>query len=405
MHGGRRGKNIALCLALLLLAGLCAPAQAANGEEAGKHSTTVMVYLCGGDLERFFGAATEDIREMAGSGFDSRYTTLLIMADGMGSRKDGPDAGKTVIIEIGAHGMRTVRHSEKALNMADGETLKTFLDYGYVQYPAERHALILWGHGGGPLEGMVCDGQTDGDSLSLEDIRAALDESFPAREKLSWIGFDACLMATLETALSVADYADCMIASQAREESSGWNYSFLRGLERDEDGAATARRIFRASAGSAAEDLQTLSCIRLDRIGALREETDRYFGTLCSFLTEDSAAVFLKNREKAAAFGSMEDGAQDLVDLVSLSEQWEPVPGCGEALRNAVREAVICSEATVAGANGISVFCPDLRENEAAERWTEYSLRFGYLFPDYIRFFSALFPAADKQKVAFSDQT
>ena len=381
---------------LLLLAGLCPAARAADGEEAEKHGTTVLIYLCGADLERFLGAATDDIREMAASGFDSWYTTLLIMADGMGSRKSGPDAEKTAVIEIGAHGMRTVLRSETALNMADGETLKAFLDYGYARYPAERHALILWGHGGGPVEGMAGDGQAGGDSLSLEEIRAALSESVPAEEKLSWIGFDACLMATLETALSVADYADYMIASQAREESSGWNYSFLRGLERDEDGAATARRIIRASVHGDEESLQTLSCIRLDRIGTVRDETERYFGTLLSSLTEDSAASFLQAREDMTAFGETEEGAQDLVDLVSLSEQWEPVPGCGEALRAAVREAVVCSETTVPGANGVSVFCPDFREPGAAERWAEYSQRFGDLLPNGTHFVSGLLLTREK---------
>ena len=397
MYGGRRRKGIAPVLALLfLLAGLCATAHAANGEETGKHRTTLLVYLCGGDLERFFGAATDDIREMALSRFDSRYTTLLIMADGMGSRKSGPDADKTAIIEIGAHGMRTVLRIGKALNMADGETLKAFLNYGYAQYPAERHALILWGHGGGPVEGMVRDGQNGGDSLSLEEIRTALSESLPAGEKLSWIGFDACLMATLETAVSVADYADYMTASQAREGSRGWDYSFLRGLERDEDGAATARRIIRASVHGDEESVQTLSCIRLDRIGTVRDETERYFGTLLSALTEESAASFLQAREDMTAFGETEDGAQDLVDMVSLSEQWEPVPGCGEALREAVREAVVCSETTVPGANGVSIFCPDLREPGAAERWAEYSLHFGDLLPNGTQFVSGLLLTREK---------
>ena len=362
MQSGKRIRSIAACLILLLiLTGPDAKAQATAGEETGAHRTTVLVYLCGGDLERLFGAATDDLREMAASGFDSRYTNLLIMAGDMRSRKTGPFAGKTAVIELGAHGMRTVWRSTEALNMADGDTLKAFLDYGYAQYPAQRYALILWGHGGGPEEGLFFDGQPGGDSLTLQEIRTALAGSFPAKEKLSWIGFDACLMATLETALAAEDYADVLIASQAREESSGWNYSFLRGLEKDADGEETGRRVVDAyfADDAAEEDIRTLSCIRLDRIDRVREEADRYAAAVIPPVTDERFPEFLEACRQVRSFGLTEDAEPKLLDLVSLSEAWEPVPGCGEALRAAVCAAVVCSEANREGANGLSISRPE----------------------------------------------
>lgn len=45
--------------------------------------------------------------------------------------------------------------------------------------------------------------------------------------KLEWIGFDACLMSSLEVASVLAPYADYMIASQETEPGWGWNYAFL----------------------------------------------------------------------------------------------------------------------------------------------------------------------------------
>ncbi|MBQ6428315.1 MAG: hypothetical protein IJK03_06015, partial [Oscillospiraceae bacterium] len=60
MYSGNRIRSIAAGLVLLLmLTGPGARALAAAGEETGAHRTTVLVYLCGGDLERFFGAATD----------------------------------------------------------------------------------------------------------------------------------------------------------------------------------------------------------------------------------------------------------------------------------------------------------------------------------------------------------
>ena len=188
--------------ALCLLDGVSGSAQAGDST-AAVHSTTVLIYLCGGDLESRFGAATRDIREMAASGFDASAVNLLIMAGGTESRSIGTDAGQAAMIEIGEHGMRRLRQSGEETNMADGETLKAFLDYRYAHYPAERFVLILWGHGS-PTEGLCPDGLSGGDTLTPEEIHAALSGSFPAGEKLYWIGFDACMMATLETAWSVA---------------------------------------------------------------------------------------------------------------------------------------------------------------------------------------------------------
>ena len=260
MKNGRRWFAAVLLAGMLLL-----PGGAARAEEKEMHSTTVMVYLCGSDLESRFGAATDDIREMAASRFDSRYTTVLIMAGGARAWKSGQDAKKTAIIELGAHGMRKVQSSEEPMNMADAATLKAFLEYGYAQYPTERHALILWGHGGGPEEGLFADELHGEDSLTLDEIRTALSEGIPAGEKLEWIGVDACLMASEETARAVEDYADFLIASQEREDISGWNYSFLKGLEEDADGGETGQRIIEAYAADTAEEQEekTLECIRL----------------------------------------------------------------------------------------------------------------------------------------------
>ena len=40
-----------------------------------------------------------------------------------------------------------------------------------------------------------------------------------------FVGFDACLMCTVETAKMLSPYADYMIASEETEPSSGWFYT------------------------------------------------------------------------------------------------------------------------------------------------------------------------------------
>ena len=46
--------------------------------------------------------------------------------------------------------------------------------------------------------------------------------------KLDIVGFDACLMSTIEVVEAVAPYSDIMIGSEILEPGDGWDYSFLQ---------------------------------------------------------------------------------------------------------------------------------------------------------------------------------
>ena len=84
------------------------------------------------------------------------------------------------------------------MNMGDPETLRTFLQYGYEKFPAGKHALIFWDHGGGPLNGVCWDTLAEGDNLTMDELCDAMSESPFAQEPLEWVGFDACLMSSIE---------------------------------------------------------------------------------------------------------------------------------------------------------------------------------------------------------------
>ena len=47
---------------------------------ASAESTTVMVYMCGSNLESRKGAATKDIQEMLTSGFDAEQVHVMLLA-------------------------------------------------------------------------------------------------------------------------------------------------------------------------------------------------------------------------------------------------------------------------------------------------------------------------------------
>ena len=111
-------------------------------------------------------------------------------------------------------------------NMGDPNTLADFVSWGVENYPAKRMGLVFWNHGGGSISGVCFDEMNDSDSLSLREIDSALNSVYgQMSDKFEFIGFDACLMSTLETANIIAPYARYMFASEETEPGGGWNYT------------------------------------------------------------------------------------------------------------------------------------------------------------------------------------
>ena len=383
-------KILALMLILLGLAALC---HGAAGEEDRR--LTLMVYLCGSNLESGYGSATADLEEMLASGCDWDAVTVLLMAGGTARWNSGFDPACLSIAELGKRGMRVVWR-EDARSMGEAETLTALLDFGMERYPARDYALILWNHGGGPLEGVCWDELFSMDSLDLGELTEGLSAAACPR-KLSWIGFDACLMGCAEVASALSPYAEYMIASQEREPASGWDYSFLSGLASDADGAAAGRRAVDAyfdSLGDTRESV-TLSCIDLSRIPAVVGAMDAFFTEAEETLDAESFSRLSGLRLASAGFGKAASGSGgngydlvDLYDLVSRSSR----DGSGDALLSALSEAVAYSRSTVPGASGLSVYHPFANKESYLEKWgsayEELDFSDGYL--RYVGAFGAL---------------
>ena len=64
------------------------------------------------------------------------------------------------------------------------------------------------------------------DSLTLDEMNEALEKGVETRDGHPYdiVGFDACLMGSLETAEALSDYAEWMVASEEIEAGAGWDY-------------------------------------------------------------------------------------------------------------------------------------------------------------------------------------
>ena len=351
-------------LSLLLALLLCLPFSPAQAE--APHTTTVMVYMCGSNLESQYGLATRDITEMIQASFTPRITNVVLMTGGSSQWLDqriNPEASG--IYELRGNTLHPLWEGERR-NMADSSTLSFFLDTVHAKYNTDRYMLIFWNHGGGPIKGVCWDENYNKDSLTIPEMVDGLSNSPFAERKLDMIGFDACLMGSVETAWQLSEYAHYMVASEETEPGSGWHYDFLRGMEYDASPVDTARRIidlYIDSADPAQGHNLTLSCIDLAKMQDVVHHMDLFFADLNGLLDERMFLDMSSLRHYAQGFGrdfrAEETADYDLVDMTSLLDSFDKYQlTSGQRLRSALQQAIVYSRSTHANSYGLSVYFP-----------------------------------------------
>ena len=198
----------------------------------GKDEITLMVYMCGTDLESRSAMATNDLNEMLNAEVGDNIN-LIVYTGGCKRWRNSVISNKYNQVYQIKNG-KFIKLIDKAGTgaMTDPETLTTFIKYCNKNFPANRRQLILWDHGSGSVNGYGYDeNYGNGDAMSLSEIRQAIKD---AKTTFDFIGFDACLMATYENAQALSTYADYLIASEETEPGIGWYYTnWLTALNRN----------------------------------------------------------------------------------------------------------------------------------------------------------------------------
>ena len=189
----------------------------------GADTVTVMVYMCGADLESKSGMASNDIQEMLSANLSDKVNLLIYTGGAKQWKNNKVSSNCNQIHKVVNHDLQTVVANDGTDAMTKPATLTRFIKYCTTNYKANRYQLILWDHGGGSISGYGYDEKnTSAGSMTLKGIDDALRS---AGIKYDFIGFDTCLMATLENALMLNDYADYLVASEETEPGCGWYYT------------------------------------------------------------------------------------------------------------------------------------------------------------------------------------
>ncbi|MBR3403689.1 MAG: Clostripain family protein [Firmicutes bacterium] len=344
---------------------------------------TIFVYLCGSDLESDYGMATDDMMEMvnSGAGGNVRFVVECGGAYSWENNISSSRSNKRILIE---NGQAVEVGSVSRSNMGATSTLADFLSWGVANYPAEKMGVVLWNHGGGSITGVCFDETASDDSLSLREIDAALLSVFGSMtDKFEFIGFDACLMGTIETANIMASYADYMYGSQEMEPGSGWDYESIGSFLMNDpsvSGAELGKVVcdsFLASCRAVQDDdLTTLAVIDLSKVDPLIEAFNTFASSMYSAGEDQNAlTAMVRGIEAADNFGgnNRAEGYTNMVDLGGIIEACAPYTDGAEALKGALSDAVLyqVQGLTHQGASGLSIYYP-LRV-EGSEELTIFS--------------------------------
>ena len=198
----------------------------------GQDTVTIMVYMCGSDLESKSGMASSDLQEMTNAALGDQVNLIVYTGGSTTWKNSVVSSSVNQIYQVVSGGLIPLVKDDGADPMTRPATLRRFIEFCAEKYPANRNELILWDHGGGSISGYGYDEKNPRNgSMALSGLNEALTG---AGVRFDFIGFDACLMGTLETGLSLAPHADYLIASEETEPGIGWYYTdWLTALSAD----------------------------------------------------------------------------------------------------------------------------------------------------------------------------
>ena len=328
----------------------------------GNDEVTLMIYLCGTDLESRSKMATSDLQEMINANL-AENINVLVYSGGCKQWQNNAMSNRTnQIWQIKDEGIVCLEKDLGSYSMTDPDTLSYFIRWCAKKYPANRNALIFWDHGSGSVQGYGYDEKfASSGSMNLAEIDEALTDG---GVKFDFVGFDACLMATAENAIMLSEHADYMIASEETEPGIGWYYTnWLTKLSKNTSMSTVeiGKNIIDDFVDTCATKLRgqktTLSIVDLAEAEATIPSALTAFSTDTYNMLKNKEFVTVSNaRSGAREFGS--SSKIDQVDLVHLAKNMGTAEG--DALSKAILGAVKYNRTSsnMTNSYGLSIYFP-----------------------------------------------
>ncbi|MDO4564572.1 MAG: clostripain-related cysteine peptidase [Clostridia bacterium] len=362
--------------------------------DGSQSAWTVFIYLCGTDLESESAAATYNLAELSEA--EASDEVRFVVQTGGTAQWQNEVIDSDVIQRWALEDGEYLLADERPLaNMGEADTLGDFLNWGVSNFPAQKYMVIMWNHGGGSVAGVAFDELYHNDSLDLQELAEGLSM---AGTEFELIGFDACLMASLETAAAIAPYGNYMVASEEYEPGEGWAYTELANYlaqNPSADGEAVGKVIcdsyFSKCAQTDSDDMATLSVVKLSMIDALIDSFDA-MAVEMSGVTGDieTYRTLIRGVNRAENYGGNtdEEGYTNMVDLGDLVMNTQDVlSDTADGVLDALFDAVVYNVYgdSRKNANGLSVFFPINSDDSELDSFAQISPS-----AQYVRFVEAV---------------
>ncbi len=378
---------------------------------------TVLVYLAGDNNLDEDGA--RDLAEMAkvGSNNDINIVAQFDRAGDAGTQR--------LYITKGGGYPRDGIANLGETNTGDPKVLIDFLKWGISTYPAEKYMAILWNHGSGwneddvydramkvspekekftplskrairerrikktmfsttmdeilsqaaPMRAILYDDESK-DFLDNKEMKNVLTEGakLTPGKRFDIIGFDACLMNTIEVAYQLKDTAKVIVGSEETEPGAGWPYDKVLGalatkpsMSPQELGKVIVDSYVKSYDMGAHSEAVTMSAVNPDKISSVVSSMDKWAMALTkNIMSQDTFNTVLICSEKAQKF--YYQTYKDIFDLARLLKEKSGVKeiqdasaGVMDALKPADNNYVLASKTLtpqMANAHGASIYFP-----------------------------------------------
>lgn len=379
---------------------------------------TILVYLAGDNNLDEDGA--RDLAEMAkvGSNDDINIVAQFDRVGTVGTQR-------LYITKGGGYPEDSIANLSET-NCGDPKVVVDFLNWGVSTYPAEKYMAILWNHGSGWDEDDVYDravkvspdkgkftplsirrairgkkikppffSTTKDELLSqAEPVRAILydDESkdfldnkemknvltegakLTPNKRFDIVGFDACLMNTIEVAYQLKDTAKMIVCSQETEPSAGWAYDKFLGalatkpsMSPQELGKVIVDTYIKSYDIGANSEAVTMAAVNPEKVTSVLSSINKWALALKkNIMSEDTFNTVLICTEKAQKFyyptyKDIFDMARLLKEKSKVKEIQDTSAGIMDALKPGENNYMVASKTLtpqMANAHGASIYFP-----------------------------------------------
>ena len=402
----KKNRLFQLTLCVLLLSLFAAQFAGCGLFPNEKKSRALFIYLCGSNLETKNGAASKNLDELLQASISD--DTYIVIETGGAAEWQSHGIKNNVLSRYEIRNGKLKRvGTRKNASMGEEETLADFLSWGQKKYPSDHSMLVLWDHGSGPVNGVCFDENYRMDPLTLTELKNAF-ESAGLTKKFDIIGFDACLMANLETAAVLEDHADYMVASQEIEPPGGWDYkalaeAFDAGLDSIETGKRICDSYMEKSAAAGKDNYATLSVYDLSLMPEMSAWFQKAMGNVEGFLLDkEYSHEIIQALRNCDRFGGNNSylGRSNLIDLISIFDNTPSIPGDLTGLWEIVGRFVPYNvHGDAHSGKGASFFYPVLYDKNEIEEYVGLGI-----FEEYNRFLRDYYLDTPEKTVEFADR-